>query len=512
MARDLGDFQTPLALVGGVLDAIGPVGERWPNVLEPTCGSGSFIRGLIESQSPPREIKGFEIQDFHFARARRVAESSNLTKVSIKKANIFGLDLKRSVKWRERGPLLVIGNPPWITNSELSVLESANLPPKSNLKKLTGIDAITGGSNFDIAEFIWLKLIEELADQHPAIAMLCKTSVARNVLQFARDKQIPVSNAWVRRIDARKYFDAAVDACLFYLEASASESLHEIPVFETLRSPEPETVWGFSEGRLVVDIKAHRKTAFIDGRCSLTWRQGVKHDASQVMELREDGNLYRNRLGEAVDVESDYIYPLLKSRDLNNGDNRMHRLSVIIPQRRIGEETGNLEFAAPKLWDYLSEHDSVFERRKSTIYRGRPRFSIFGIGDYSFAPFKVAVSGFYKDPRFRFIAPVNRRPVMLDDTCYFIACQYPEQAAFITALLNHQTALDFLRSVMFRDAKRPITKRLLQRIDLIALLDYIKGEEILLAAENELRRLNKAMPVESAHRLSDLRALLQYCS
>ncbi|MCI0484988.1 MAG: class I SAM-dependent methyltransferase, partial [Blastocatellia bacterium] len=401
MARDLGDFQTPASLVTQVLDCLGPVGERWPNVLEPTCGSGSFIRGLIESRSPPREIQGFEIQDLHLARASRIAESSKLTKVSVQKANIFNLDLKRDIKWRETGPLLVIGNPPWITNSELGVLRSANLPPKSNLKKLAGLDALTGSSNFDIAEFIWLKLIEELADQNPAIALLSKTSVARNVLQFACDRRLPISSAWVRRIDARKHFDAAVDACLFYVEVSAGESLCEIPVFENLRSSEPETVWGFSEGRLVVDIDAHRRTAFIDGLCPLTWRQGVKHDAAQVMELKTDGEVYRNKLGETVDVEEDYIYPLLKSRDLHNTDNGRSRLSVIIPQRRIGEDTRELERLAPKLWNYLSDHSHVFARRKSSIYRGRPRFSIFGIGDYSFAPFKVAVSGFYKDPRFR---------------------------------------------------------------------------------------------------------------
>ena len=160
-------------------------------------------------------------------------------------------------------------------------------------------------------------------------------------------------------------------------------------------------------------------------------------------------------------------------------------------QISVSVRTLSLEIAAPKLWNYLNDHDFIFERRKSAIYRGRPRFSIFGIGDYSFAPFKVAVSGFYKDPRFRFIAPINGRSVILDDTCYFIACQYPEQAAFVTALLNHKTALDFLRSAMFRDAKRPITKRLLQRIDLIALLDHVKGEEILSAAKSELRHLSK---------------------
>ena len=40
-------------------------------------------------------------------------------------------------------------------------------------------------SNFDVAEAVWLKLARELAAEAPTIALLCKTSVARGILQFA---------------------------------------------------------------------------------------------------------------------------------------------------------------------------------------------------------------------------------------------------------------------------------------------------------------------------------------
>jgi len=38
-------------------------------------------------------------------------------------------------------------NPPWVTNSQLSALNSNNLPAKSNFKQAKGIDAITGKQN-----------------------------------------------------------------------------------------------------------------------------------------------------------------------------------------------------------------------------------------------------------------------------------------------------------------------------------------------------------------------------
>lgn len=50
------------------------------------------------------------------------------------------------------------------------------------------------------------------------------------------------------------------------------------------------------------------------------------------------------------------------------------------------------------------------------IYRGKPRFSVFGVGDYTFAPWKVAVSGFYQVPRFVKVGPMGGKPVVFDDT------------------------------------------------------------------------------------------------
>src|SRR5207302_7770979 len=115
------------------------------------------------------------------------------TRIIIKEANIFDLNFHTDLEWSETGPLLVVGNPPWVTNSELGTLGSDNLPQKTNIKGLRGIEARTGGSNFDIAEYIWLKLIRELASERPRIALLCKTSVARNVLQFAFDTNLPIT-------------------------------------------------------------------------------------------------------------------------------------------------------------------------------------------------------------------------------------------------------------------------------------------------------------------------------
>ena len=138
MRRELGDFQTPSALVTQVLQALGPIGGRWPRVLEPTCGSGQFIHGLLEQRSLPREIQAIEIQQSHWQAAQELiaATASGDVHVELTHADLFSLDLSRDLHWSAPGPLLVIGNPPWVTNSELGRLASPHRPPRRNVKGL----------------------------------------------------------------------------------------------------------------------------------------------------------------------------------------------------------------------------------------------------------------------------------------------------------------------------------------------------------------------------------------
>src|SRR5262249_19576551 len=92
-----------------------------------------------------------------------------------------------------------------------------------------------------------------------------------------------------------------------------------------------------------------------------------------------------------------------------------------------------------------------------------------GVGEYSFAPWKVAISGFYKNFRFAVVGPHAGRPVVLDDTVYFIPCRTHEEAEYFGALLNSDRANKFFWSFCFFDSKRLSTTELLRPRDLLAL-------------------------------------------
>jgi len=159
---------------------------------------------------------------------------------------------------------------------------------------------------------------------------------------------------------------------------------------------------------------------------------------------------------------------------------------VLVTQRKPSDDTAEVEKLAPKTWAYLTAHADVLDQRRSIIYQKRPRFSVFGVGDYTFSPWKVAISGLYKNCRFDVVGEHHGKPIVLDDTCNFIPCASEKEARFMCELLNSDVCQRFLRSLVFLDAKRPVTIDILNRIDLKRVAEHMnkatEAQEFLSAA------------------------------
>ncbi|MEM7093694.1 MAG: SAM-dependent methyltransferase [Actinomycetota bacterium] len=476
MSREFGDFQTPIELCRQVVALF--EGCSFERVLEPTCGAGSFLEASHEAW-PRAERIGIEIQQPYLEEARR-------TGAEVLHASLFDINLSSDLPWTTaNGRLIAIGNPPWVTNAELGALGSINLPKKSNVKGLKGLDAITGASNFDITEYMLIKLIVELMSERPVVAMLCKTQVARNVFEYCRAHDLPVGDFEIFTIDAKKWFDAAVDACLFKFSVG-SDAGAECAVRVGLSREHAPLLLGYNgRGQLVTDLAAYEEVSEVDGLCPLEWRQGLKHDASAVMELvTADGSL-QTKSGEIVSVEEEFVFPLLKCTDLHR-DRLSPRRAVVVPQKAFGEETKARRNDAPALWDYLEANADALDGRKSSIYKGKPRFSVFGLGPYSFAPWKVAVSGLHADPNFRLVGPYEGRPVFFDDTCYLLPFEDEASACIAFSILTSPVVSRFLSATKYPGAKRPITKKLLQRIDLRAAIELSDRRLLLETAQRQV--------------------------
>jgi hypothetical protein len=346
-------------------------------------------------------------------------------------------------------------------------LGSDNLPEKSNRENLRGIDALTGKSNFDISEWMLRKNIEWLSDTPGMLAVLCKSAVARKVLSNAWSQDMPLESAEVRRIDAQRHFGASVDACLLLMKFQPDARSKDCRDYSSLQATEPCAIFGFRHGTMVADVRLYDRWCGLVGRGLSGWRSGIKHDCSKVFELIPNGSCYVNGLGTPVDVEADVVFPLLKSSDLAR--NRRPRKWLLVPHRSMSASPENLQRSAPRGWQYLVANKDLLAKRGSSVYRNRPRFSIFGVGEYSFSPWKVAISGLYKKLAFVKVPPFQGRPVMLDDTCYFFSCQSEYECNVLHEIVQSQPAQEFWSAFVFWDAKRPITAQILNQLDFAAL-------------------------------------------
>jgi hypothetical protein len=184
------------------------------------------------------------------------------------------------------------------------------------------------------------------------------------------------------------------------------------------------------------------------------------------MEFQKAGENYINGLGEVVEIESTYLYPLLKGSDVAN--NRVEKTNryVLVTQKTVGESTRPIKDIAPKTWSYLESHAKYLNERKSRIYKANPPFSIFGVGSYTFAPYKIAICGLYKKLAFQLVRQIEGKPVVFDDTVYFLSFKTKQEANNIFSILSSPLARDFYSALIFWDEKRPIKTSILNSLNL----------------------------------------------
>ncbi len=477
---EFGDFQTPVSLVKQVTNLLYRLGVRPFSVIEPNCGVGNFIFGAYDRFPDANVFYGLDINKQYIDILLKKIKSLDLEKrIILKNGSFFDVNWSNVIRDLPE-PILFLGNPPWVTSSELGAIRGSNLPKKTNFQNMNGFDAITGKSNFDISEWMLIKMLDSINRRNAAMAFLCKTAVARKVFKYAKKNKITISESLIYKINAKKHFNASVDACLFVCLTSKQGANYDCDVYDGINDEKPSTVIGFKDNTLIANVLSYNRLKELNcGGSPYIWRSGIKHDASRVMELIKEGDFYRNGFGELVKIERELLYPLLKSSDVGNGRVNEPRRWLIVTQKNIGQDTGHIKNIAPLTWSYLQEHKQTLSSRTSPVYRKKPLFSIFGVGPYSFSAWKVAISGLYKKLAFQKIGQYDGKPFVLDDTCYFIPCYSEKEAITVLRLLDSGIAREFFESIIFWDNKRPITKEILQRLNISSLAKICGDKDIL---------------------------------
>ncbi len=354
--KEYGDYQTPPEFAFLVLNYINSIFAIKPDlIIEPTCGKGNFLKESL-NVFPESKLIGIDINKNYIDEAILSVDKSAATFYC---SNILDFDLSLlNINFNLQ--TLIVGNPPWVTNSKLSKLNSNNLPIKKNFKKLRGIEALTGLSNFDICEYIFLKLINFFKNTNTIIALLCKTTVARNVFIEMHRQGINFSFARVVKFNAKKVFNVSVDACLFILRLSSEN--------KKLRNYEVCDIYNNSYVKETIKIKNNiliqgNNSYDFEGKCNFVWRQGVKHDCINIMELYKKNGYLFNKLNEKVDIEEDLLFPLIKSSSL-----KKQIINEIDSYNRTAAEENNIRSEISKIEKEIATLSDE-KKQRETFYQ-----------------------------------------------------------------------------------------------------------------------------------------------
>ncbi len=188
-------------------------------------------------------------------------------------------------------------------------------------------------------------------------------------------------------------------------------------------------------------------------------RKGVTTDANGVFFVRigkrgkgstvgisNDPTLGRRQLQRVrnAQVECDHLFPLLRGQGVAafkatpDAD-----YCVLVPQREMHGDA-ELPRTAPGTYRYLNRFREVLKARSSyrRFQRGKPWWSLWSTGPYTFAPFKVAwqeMSGgrFAAAYIGSYAHPIlGEKVIVPDHKVYFVPLWSEDEAAFLTGFLN----------------------------------------------------------------------------
>ncbi len=518
----LGEYYTPDWLVEWLLDRIAYQGDPTWRLVDPACGSGTFLmqaiarlRGTAGESIPPAQllamithnIAGFDLNPLAVLSARTnylmavvdllPHRSGEVTLPAHLSDTILDAGEGTGTTGLSGEPRFhyVTGNPPWVNWRNLPSEYRRGTAPlwqKYGLFPHRGLTARLGGAGDDLSALMTFAVADRLLVPGGRLGFIVSRSLfqsygaGRGFRRLAAGPDCPLRVLQVDEVTAlRPFGETGVRPCLLILEKGAptqypvpftvwrprhadanSSSNHQpdsarlVEATEQLAEPidrqDPASPWLTARPGILRAL--HR----VLGRSPYRGRKGVTPNANaaywlELLGSSPDGSLFvrNNATGHRskvepiqATIEPRYVFPLLRGRDVERWSARPS-LHILVPHseasqgRVVPEEALEREHAATLR--YLRHFRTTLQERASTIDRQMmahgPFYSMYGVGLYTFAPWKVvwreiaagftaAVAGPVDDPW------LGGKTVIPDHKLIMVPCDTETEAHYLCALLN----------------------------------------------------------------------------
>jgi SAM-dependent methyltransferase len=171
----------------------------------------------------------------------------------------------------------------------------------------------------------------------------------------------------------------------------------------------------------------------------------------EIVGRRPDGLLVISNITEGMKrqvenvqaaIEPDLLYPLLRGRDVGRWQAQpsAYILMAQDPQKRRGYDEDWLSVKYPKTYSYLKYFEAALRSRsgyRRYFSESDPFYSMFDVGDYTFAPYKVVWGRIAAEIAAAVVSIVpGEKPPIPQETVSMVAFDNLEEAHYLCAIMN----------------------------------------------------------------------------
>jgi len=495
LRHGLGEYYTPDWLAEHVLDQVGYHGQPGARLLDPACGSGTFLVAAIrrlrknlgkESSLLPTILNNVVGLDLH-----PLAAITSRANYLLAVADLLPLAASPDIPVYVCDSILdgpgpaalgngfdyVVGNPPWIAWDNLPTdyrLATRPLWQHYGLFSLGAREARHGGGKKDLAMLMLYVAADRYLRPGGRLGMVVTQTVfqTRGAGDGFRRFRLGPDGPWlgVLRVDdlvaMRPFGDAANWSSTLVLEKGrptqyplpymkwSSAGQQHVCRASPIAADRPGSPW------LVVPESQHPgELARLVGRADYSGHLGANSGGAnavywlEVLDHAPGGVRVRNLAANsktAVEtletvIEPQLLYPLVRWADVDRyrAGPSAHLLLPQDAATRAGVDPAWLERELPRTYAYLQRFEPLLVRRAA--YRRyqaeKPFYSMYNVGPYTLAPIKVIWRRMDRRIRAAVVEPVNDpwlgpRPVVPQETCVLVACNSADEAHYLCAVLN----------------------------------------------------------------------------
>ena len=471
--RRTGEFYTPDWLARIALDMTGYDGRG--TLVDPACGSGVFILQAL-ARNPQAPVAFYDTNALA-GRAARL-QWSWATGRPIESAPYRNLDSILSPP-DERFDF-VVGNPPWINWRNLTAdLREAIAPlcDRYGLFPHRGLRARLGSGMDDLSALSVYVWADRLAHEGSRLGFILPQPLLQSEGGGAGFRRFELPGGrylrvtGVRDFGSRQCFrGAAARAAVVVMEVGAARTVFPVPYQSddveceaTPVSSAPGAPWAITRCGRAEDLARMRGSSpyrarvgvHSGGAAGIFWVRVIADLGNGVLRIANRAAEGRNSFESVVaEVESKLVRRLLRGRDLRPGvaEPSGH---ILLPyeDRNAGKAIpeARLRQAYPLTWAYFDRfRDGLVDRahyRQHFAAAGDPPWSLYNVGDYTFAPHRVAWREQAASLQAAVIADAG---TVADAKLTLVPCDSDDEARFLAAVLNSAPARAFVESYAVR--------------------------------------------------------------